>query len=404
MLLPTTTRPHARTAWIVLISTLLTMMTLGLGTGTAGAATPDDERAFWELVNSARGSSGLAPLAFDPAAAVIAREWSNTMAMGNNLHHNPDLASQVSSRVTTSWTRIGENVGVGYAVGSLHDAFMASTGHRANILGDYNRVGVGVVYGASSKIWVTFVFIKGPSIVSSPPASPPPPPSVKAPTWYLSNSVTGAGADNTFVFGDPYDLVLACDWTGRGSDTAGIFRSGRFYLSTKNAGTVADITAAFGDPGDVPVCGDWDGNGTDTIGIYRNGTFFLRNANTSGPAEVVLGYGNPGDRPVIGDWDGDGKDTFGIFRAGRYYLRNTLTTGVADVTFGYGNPTDRPFVGDWNGDGKDTIGIFRFGTWYLSNVNTTGVADVTTRYGDANDQPVVGDWDGNNTDSLGVTR
>ena len=61
------------------------------------------------------------------------------------------------------WQLIGENIGTGFAVQSLHDSFMASGGHRANILGNYNRVGIGVVT-QGERIWVTFDFVNGPAI------------------------------------------------------------------------------------------------------------------------------------------------------------------------------------------------------------------------------------------------
>ena len=73
----------------------------------------------------------------------------------------------MASYVEPAWRSVGENVGVGYSVSSLHSAFMGSSGHRANILKpSYNRVGVGVVMDGT-KIWVTVRFLEGPAIASS---------------------------------------------------------------------------------------------------------------------------------------------------------------------------------------------------------------------------------------------
>ena len=44
----------------------------------------------------------------------------------------------------------------------LHRRFMASDGHRANVLGDYNQVGVGVAVDTDGTIWATMVFVDGP--------------------------------------------------------------------------------------------------------------------------------------------------------------------------------------------------------------------------------------------------
>ena len=66
------------------------------------------------------------------------------MADRSTLEHNPNLVRDVEAYVTREWTRIGENVGYGGRPGSIQDAFMASSAHRRNVLGQFNRVGVGV--------------------------------------------------------------------------------------------------------------------------------------------------------------------------------------------------------------------------------------------------------------------
>ena len=76
------------------------------------------------------------------------------------------LAAYFLKGVVPQWQLIGENIGTGFAVQSLHDSFMASGGHRANILGNYNRVGIGVVT-QGERIWVTFDFVNGPAIGGS---------------------------------------------------------------------------------------------------------------------------------------------------------------------------------------------------------------------------------------------
>ena len=60
----------------------------------------------------------------------------------------------------TGWSVLGENVGKGPSVSVLHQAFMESPSHKANILGDFDRVGVGVGFDAESKMYVTVMFMK----------------------------------------------------------------------------------------------------------------------------------------------------------------------------------------------------------------------------------------------------
>lgn len=131
----------------------------------AGAATtdPSAESRFLTLLNMARAGSGRPLLVLDPLASNVGRNWANNMAATNVLGHNPSYVAEISANVTNAWTRVGENVGVGGNADSLHQAFWNSTGHRENMLGDYNRVGIGAVQ-QNGRLWVTFNFLKGPAI------------------------------------------------------------------------------------------------------------------------------------------------------------------------------------------------------------------------------------------------
>jgi hypothetical protein len=73
------------------------------------------------------------------------------MASKQSLYHNPNLTSQVQN-----WQAVGENVGEGPTVSDIHDAFMHSPEHKANILDhDFTQVGVGVSVDKNGIIWVT---------------------------------------------------------------------------------------------------------------------------------------------------------------------------------------------------------------------------------------------------------
>ena len=128
--------------------------------GTSSATSLHAEEArLVDLLNAERGAAGLAPLAVHGGAVTVARSWAGELARVGRLAHNPDLAGQVSRYVTGAWVRIGENVGTGADSDSLHGAFMASPGHRANVLnGEYDYVGVGLVRTGPT-IWVSIVFV-----------------------------------------------------------------------------------------------------------------------------------------------------------------------------------------------------------------------------------------------------
>ncbi|KAL4129962.1 hypothetical protein PRIC2_005968 [Phytophthora ramorum] len=60
----------------------------------------------------------------------------------------------MSTRVTAAgykWNRVAENVAAGQAnVAAVMVSWMKSTGHRANILGDYTQIGFSYAYSSSS--------------------------------------------------------------------------------------------------------------------------------------------------------------------------------------------------------------------------------------------------------------
>lgn len=113
------------------------------------------ERAMASYINSARTNHSRSALNFSEGLSNLARKHSATMASRNRLYHNPYLAQWLAN---WDWRIIGENVGVGGSVYSLHRAFMASPGHKANIMDRrYRNVGVGIV-SSNGRIWVTVIF------------------------------------------------------------------------------------------------------------------------------------------------------------------------------------------------------------------------------------------------------
>jgi len=142
----------------------------------AAAADAGLESDFVDRTNGARSGRGLGTLTTDGELTAIARRWSQRMANDNRLSHNPNLAREV----TQDWEKLAENVGVGPGVEEIHNAFMNSAPHRANILdGALTHIGVGVVVDPSGQIWVTQVFMRlrggGGGSATATTAAPPPP-------------------------------------------------------------------------------------------------------------------------------------------------------------------------------------------------------------------------------------
>ncbi len=113
----------------------------------------DDQ--FIELMNAERAAAGLNILVpYDDLIDDAAIHTTEMMASGD-IYHSSDLKG-----FTTGWQTIGENVGYGPNVDKLHAAFMASPTHRANIMGDYDRVGVASEVDSTGRIYVTVLFMK----------------------------------------------------------------------------------------------------------------------------------------------------------------------------------------------------------------------------------------------------
>ena len=134
---------------VALLATMVAVPAPAQASGSAG----DHEAEFVERTNAERSSRGVSKLRVASDLTDVARRHSAKMARESNLHHNPNLGSDVSG-----WSRVGENVGRGGSVSSLHSALMDSEGHRRNILDkNFSEVGIGVVVNGST-IWVTQVF------------------------------------------------------------------------------------------------------------------------------------------------------------------------------------------------------------------------------------------------------
>lgn len=117
--------------------------------------TKPSERGFAQKINVARSSSSRSRLRLDSQLSRSARKHTWEMVRANSLHHTPDATLR---RRVTNWRVLGENVGVGGTVDSLHRAFMASPLHRDNVLySTFRHVGVGVVR-KNDRMWVTVLF------------------------------------------------------------------------------------------------------------------------------------------------------------------------------------------------------------------------------------------------------
>lgn len=153
---------------------VISFVLVGFGAPSAAFAN-GDVSTILANTNAARAANNLSPLTLNSAMSAVAQAWSEQQAAEANMYHNPNYSTQIPS----GWKRAGENVAYGYSVSGVVDAWMNSPGHRANILGDFDNIGIGS-YGS----YYTQVFAKygAGSQPLNPPAPPPPPPPAPAPS------------------------------------------------------------------------------------------------------------------------------------------------------------------------------------------------------------------------------
>lgn len=123
--------------------------------GVATAARASVEEQFVSAVNGERAKYGLAPLTVNLQLQGVASDWTDSMATRcpTGLAHNPSLETDVPP----GWRSLGENVACGGSVKKLTNALLKSPLHRANILGDFDSIGIGVT-GNRAALWVTQIF------------------------------------------------------------------------------------------------------------------------------------------------------------------------------------------------------------------------------------------------------
>ena len=119
-------------------------------------AAPGGASRVIALTNLRRAEAGLGGLRLDGTlsamAAVRAQEivstWSHTRPDGSNV-------TALASQYGLSYSVIGENLAYGQTSADQAVAeWMASPGHRANIMGNYSRIGIGIFQTNGRTYWV----------------------------------------------------------------------------------------------------------------------------------------------------------------------------------------------------------------------------------------------------------
>ncbi len=120
------------------------------------------ERQIFDLSNAVRVREGLPPFRWCGGVRETARKHSEDMATRNFFDHDTPEGRKPADRLQEDsiyFVKAGENIASGQTSAIFaHEGWMNSSGHRSNILADFERLGVGVYFGGSYYVYYTQKF------------------------------------------------------------------------------------------------------------------------------------------------------------------------------------------------------------------------------------------------------
>ncbi len=144
---PAGRRPRRRLALV-----LGPLLVLGLAACQPSA----EQESVRSLINESRGANGLQAVGDELIVSYKAQRWAEHLAATGTLSHSK-LSADLDG---LAWGAVAENVGRGTSIASVHKSFMASSGHRANILDRrWDRVGTGHAVGRDGRTYTVQVFV-----------------------------------------------------------------------------------------------------------------------------------------------------------------------------------------------------------------------------------------------------
>lgn len=140
---------HIRIAFVAIFAAAA--LVPAAGAGTRATTMSQSERSLLSVVNEVRAGHGLRPLRVDGALTRAARSYSATMIRTDVFTHG-----SMGARLAAHGARgplFGENlawgVGTRASARSVVRSWMASPGHRANLLRPgWTRIGIGALRGS----------------------------------------------------------------------------------------------------------------------------------------------------------------------------------------------------------------------------------------------------------------
>jgi len=137
--------------WIAPLAAVLFFVAAALAAQTELLQRNDSEREFFELLNQERSEQNLPALRWDDALFKAARKHALLMLDLNSMEHQLPGEPALADRLAAAGARfsyVAENIAFGASAVTIHDGWMQSPGHRANILNArVTAVGIAAVRG-----------------------------------------------------------------------------------------------------------------------------------------------------------------------------------------------------------------------------------------------------------------
>ncbi|WP_298713734.1 CAP domain-containing protein [Chitinophaga sp.] len=118
------------------------------------------------FVNKFRRTKGLKPLALNSVLSKEARGHSKAMASGKTGFGHEGFESRIDdiSKSIGTVRAAAENVAYGnLSAEAVVDGWIKSPGHRKNMLGDFNLIGIGTAKGKGNIVFFTQIFVNKPA-------------------------------------------------------------------------------------------------------------------------------------------------------------------------------------------------------------------------------------------------
>ena len=131
---------------------------------------PAKAEQLYAMANETRAQAGLRRLEWDPALAEVAMKHCMRMAAEGPIAHRyggePDLAERAGA-AGAHFSLIEENIAVGSYPGKIHQGWLDSPGHRANLLNpEIDRIGTAVV-AAQGVLFAVADYARGVSVMET---------------------------------------------------------------------------------------------------------------------------------------------------------------------------------------------------------------------------------------------